>query len=73
MDDNLRKLQKDYKPNRAERRRKPITDPKFTKKVNRVKSEEEKNTVRQRVLRKEKGEQERISKKNKEMETNSAE
>ena len=71
--DALRKLQKDYKPNRAERRRKPVTNPKFTKKANRVKSEEEKNAIRQRVLRKEKGEQERIAKKKKEMETNNAE
>lgn len=71
-DDNIRKLSKDYKPNRAERRRKPITDPRFTTKTNRMKSNEERNAVRQRVLRKEKGEQERISKKKKEMETNNA-
>lgn len=68
-DDDIRKLSKDYKPNRAERRRKPITDPRFTTKTNRMKSNEEKDAVRQRVLRKEKGEQERIAKK-KEMETN---
>ena len=68
-DDDIRKLSKDYKPNRAERRRKPVTNPRFTKKVNRVKSNEEKNAIRQRVLRKEKGEQERIAKK-REMETN---
>lgn len=69
-DDDIRKLSKDYKPNRAERRRKPITDPRFTSKTNRMKSEEEKNAIRQRVSRKEKGEQERIAKKKKEMETN---
>lgn len=68
-DDDIRKLSKDYKPNRAERRRKPITDPRFTTKTNRMKSNEEKDAVRQRVLRKEKGEQERIAKK-KEMEKN---
>lgn len=68
-DDDIRKLSKDYKPNRAERRRKPITDPRFTTKTNRIKSDEEKDAVRQRVLRKEKGEQERIAKK-KEMEKN---
>lgn len=69
-DDDIRKLSKDYKPNRAERRRKPITGPRFTSKTNRMKSEEEKNAIRQRVLRKEKGEQERIAKRKKEMETN---
>ena len=69
LDDDIRKLSKDYKPNRAERRRKPVTNPRFTKKVNRVKSEEEKNAIRQRVLRKERGERERIAKK-KEMEKN---
>jgi len=63
MDDNLRKLDKNYKPNRAERRRKPITDPKFTSKTTKVKSKEENDAIRQRVLRKEKGEQERIAKK----------
>ena len=63
MDDNLRKLDKNYKPNRAERRRKPITDPKFTSKTAQVKSEDEKTAIRQRVLRTEKGEQERIAKK----------
>ena len=68
-DDDIRKLSKDYKPNRAERRRRPITDPRFTAKTNRMKSNEEKDAVRQRVLRKEKGEQERIAKK-KEMEIN---
>ena len=68
-DDDIRKLRKDYKPNRAERRRRPITDPRFTTKTNRMKSNEEKDAVRQRVLRKEKGEQERIAKK-KEMEIN---
>ena len=68
-DDDIRKLSKDYKPNRAERRRKPITDPRFTTKTNRMKSNEEKDAVLQRVLRKEKGEQERIAKK-KEMEIN---
>lgn len=68
-DDDIRKLSKDYKPNRAERRRRPITDPRFTTKTNRMKSNEEKDAVRQRVLRKEKGEQERIAKK-KEMEIN---
>jgi hypothetical protein len=62
-DEALRKLQKDYSPNRAERRRKPITDPKFTGKTARMKSKEENDAVRQRVLRKEKGEQERIAKK----------
>ena len=72
-DDDIRKLSKDYKPNRAERRRKPITDPRFTTKTNRIKSNEEKDAVRQRVLRREKGEQERIAKKKKEMETNNAE
>ena len=68
-DDDIRKLSKDYKPNRAERRRRPITDPRFTTKTNRMKSNEEKDAVRQRVLRKEKGEQERMAKK-KEMEIN---
>ena len=68
-DNDIRKLSKDYKPNRAERRRRPITDPRFTTKTNRMKSNEEKDAVRQRVLRKEKGEQERIAKK-KEMEIN---
>lgn len=68
-DDDIRKLSKDYKPNRAERRRRPITDPRFTTKTNRMKSNEEKDAVRQRVIRKEKGEQERIAKK-KEMEIN---
>ncbi len=41
--DALRKLQKDYKPNRAERRRKPITDPQFTKSTHRMKKERAKN------------------------------
>ena len=68
-DNDIRKLSKDYKPNRAERRRRPITDPRFTTKTNRMKSNEEKDAVLQRVLRKEKGEQERIAKK-KEMEIN---
>lgn len=68
-DDDIRKLSKDYKPNRVERRRRPITDPRFTTKTNRMKSNEEKDAVRQRVIRKEKGEQERIAKK-KEMEIN---
>lgn len=67
--DALRKLQPDYKPNRAERRRKPITDPRFTSKTSRMKSKEVASAIRQRVLRKEKGEQERIAKK-KEMEKN---
>lgn len=51
------------KINRAMRRTKQITDPRFTKKSNRVKSSADSESIRQRVLRKEKGEQERIAKK----------
>lgn len=42
-DDDLRKLQKDYNPNRAERRRKPITDPWYTKATHRIKKIRSKN------------------------------
>lgn len=42
-DDDIRKLSKDYKPNRAERRRKPITDPRFTKATHKIKKERAKN------------------------------
>lgn len=41
--DALRKLQKDYRPNRAERRRKPITDPRFTKATHKFKKIRNKN------------------------------
>ena len=42
-DDDLRKLQPDYKPNRAERRRKPIRDPQFTKATHKLKKLRSKN------------------------------
>lgn len=42
-DDDIRKLSKDYKPNRAERRRKPINDPWYTKATNRIKKIRNKN------------------------------
>lgn len=40
---DLRKLQKDYKPNRAERRRKPINDPWYTKATHKFKKIRNKN------------------------------
>lgn len=52
-----------YVNNRAARRRKPITDPRFTSKTARMRSKEETEARRNRVLRVEKGEQERIVKK----------
>lgn len=39
----VQKLKKDYKPNRAERRRKPINDPWFTKATNKFKKIRNKN------------------------------
>lgn len=50
-DDDIRKLDKDYKPNRAERRKKPITDPKYTKATHSLKKERAKNapTRQQRI------------------------
>lgn len=41
--DALRKLQKDYKPNRAERRRKPINNPWYTKATHKFKKIRNKN------------------------------
>lgn len=41
--DALRKLRKDYKPNRAERRRKPISDPWYTKATHKFKKIRNKN------------------------------
>ena len=41
--DALRKLQKDYKPNRVERRRKPTDNPWYTKATHRIKKIRNKN------------------------------
>lgn len=48
---DLRKLGKDYKPNRAERRKKPTDDPKYTKASHKYKKERAKNapTRQQRI------------------------
>lgn len=42
-DEDVRKLRKDYKPNRAERRRKPADDPWFTKATHKFKKIRNKN------------------------------
>jgi len=42
-EEDIRKLSKDYKPNRAERRRKPIDNPWFTKATHKFKKIREKN------------------------------
>jgi len=42
-EEDMMKLGKDYKPNRAERRRKPINDPWFTKATHQFKKIREKN------------------------------
>lgn len=40
---DLRKIMKDYKPNRAERRRKPVNDPWYTKATHKFKKIRNKN------------------------------
>ena len=55
-EDELRKIDKNYKPNRAERRRKPVNNPWYTKATNKFKKIRNKNAPtkqqRQRAIAK---------------------
>jgi hypothetical protein len=55
-EDEIKKLDKDYKPNRAERRRKPVDNPWYTKATHKFKKIRNKNAPtkqqRKRILAK---------------------